>query len=104
MGIAASKDKSDPNLYQIEIKIENLHSKTITLPYTIEANVVGVFSVDPDFKHDDLDRLVQINGASMLFGAAREQILTITGRGPYGPLKLPTINLQGAIPKAKTTE
>lgn len=104
MGIAVSKDKDNPNLYQIEIKIENLHSKTITLPYTIEAKVVGVFSVDPKFKHDDLDRLVQINGASMLFGAAREQILTITGRGPFGSLKLPTINLQGAIPKIKASE
>ena len=97
LGIVVGKDKDNPLLYQIQIQIENLRAKKAILPYTIEARVVGVFSVDPDFKHDDLERLIQINGASMLFGAAREQILTLTGRGPFGPLKLPTINLLNVI-------
>ena len=97
LGIVVGKDKDNPRLYQIEIHIENLRAKTTILPYTVEAKVVGVFSVDPEFKHDDLERLIQVNGASMLFGAAREQILTISGRGPFGPLKLPTINLLNAM-------
>ncbi|MGA9852121.1 MAG: protein-export chaperone SecB [Gammaproteobacteria bacterium] len=100
--ITVGKDNDNPLRYQIEIHISDFKpKKSGFLPYKIDAKVVGIFSVDPDFKHDDLEHLIHINGASMLFGAAREYILMVSGRGPYGPFKLPTINL---IPTVKSGE
>lgn len=42
--------------------------------------------VRPGFPADHLQRAVETNGPSMLFGAAREILRSATGRGPYGPL------------------
>jgi preprotein translocase subunit SecB len=64
-----------------------------TLPYTIELEVIGQFSIlDPQYQ--DKEKLVRVNGTSILYSAAREQILTITGRCLFGPYQLPTVNFQ----------
>lgn len=99
LDISVGKDEKQPYQYQIGLRIRDLTSKVGPLPYKVDIDMVGVFTVDEAFRPPDLDRIVQVNGASILFGAAREQVLMLTGRGPFGPFMLPTIHLQGEIPK-----
>lgn len=95
LGLVSSKEQ--PTKYQLMLDIEKITVKSGMLPYRILLEAVAIFSVDPDLKHPDIKKLVQINGASMLYSAARELILTITGRGPWGSFQLPTVNFLGAI-------
>lgn len=97
--VSTGKSDENPRQYQIGIKIKDLTSRSGPLPYRIEIEVAGVFTVDESFQHAERERIIQVNSASMLFGAAREHILMLTGRGPYGPFMLPTINLLGEISK-----
>lgn len=89
--------EADPRRYQITLTVEKVAATEGLLPYELNIQVVGFLSVDPDFEHDNIDRLARVNGASMLYAAAREHVLMVTGRGPWGGFQLPTMNFHGAI-------
>ena len=95
--IVVLQHESDLNRYQLTLTVDKVTAKEGVLPYQLDFQVVGLFSVDPDFKHDNIDKLVQVNGASMLYTAAREHVLMVTGRGPWGPFQLPTVNFHWAV-------
>jgi preprotein translocase subunit SecB len=83
------------NKYQVMLELSSLRAPdgTGTLPYEVTFQVVGQFSVlDPSY--NDKEKLVRINGTSILYSAAREMVLLVTGRGPWGPYQLPTVNFQ----------
>jgi len=90
----------------LAIIIEPLHQDE-PIPYTAEIETVGFFAV-PDLQKEqfDIDKLVKITGGAILYSAAREQILSITARGPFPPMQLPTINLVRAVEdnNLKTTD
>ncbi|MHB1752182.1 MAG: protein-export chaperone SecB [Acidiferrobacter sp.] len=91
------------NKYQVTLELSSLRAPdgTGTLPYEVAFQVVGQFSVlDPSY--NDKEKLVRINGTSMLYSAAREMVLLITGRGPWGPYQLPTVNFQTLSQQAAT--
>jgi preprotein translocase subunit SecB len=59
--------------------------------YTYHIELIGVFSLAEEFKHKDPDTFVKVNGAAVLYGAAREMIANLTARGPYDALELLTV-------------
>lgn len=79
------------NLYQVMLDIslfpENEEKKN---PYSIHLVAVGLFTVEDNYQ--DKENLLKITGASILYSAAREYIITLTSRGPWPPLFLPTIS------------
>lgn len=72
------------------------------IPYSYEIQLVGSITAHPDFPKEKLRHAVEVNGPSMLFGAAREILRAATGRGPYGQLLIPsTTFFKPANPPAK---
>lgn len=69
-------------------------------PYVVDVKCVGYFSISkaafPDFerRYD----VGVVNGASMLYGAMREMISTVTARSWYGQVLLPSLNFQNSAP------
>ncbi len=88
------KGESDPKEYQIHLEIRTNNEAEPDLPYRLLIHAIGYFKVDPEYDHDRIDHLVQINGASVLYSACRDFALTLTSRGPWGPLMLPTVNFR----------
>jgi preprotein translocase subunit SecB len=84
----AGEDKPNRFLVDLIIKQEALESKN--LPYSYELHMIGFIEVSPNFPEDRVQRAVETNGPSMLFGAAREILRAATGRGPYGPVLIPS--------------
>jgi preprotein translocase subunit SecB len=60
--------------------------------YTFNVQIFGVFGVDEDYPAEKADKLVRANAPAMLYGAVREMLLNVTGRGPFGPCTLPTVS------------
>lgn len=89
----------DENRYQIMLTLDEFRSSGPALPYDIDIKIVGFFKMAKEFEHDNKEHLTQVNGATMLYGAAREQVLSITGRGPFGPYQIPTVNFFDLIPR-----
>jgi preprotein translocase subunit SecB len=77
-------------------------------PYKGILEIVGVFEVAENFPEKDIEKLVRINGASVLYGAIREMLLNITSRSSHGGFRLPTFRFADApstrAPKEKTPD
>lgn len=108
LDIGLGEHSEDPTKFQVSMGIDELRAEKGVLPYRIALQVVGQFSVAQNFKPDDLKKLVQVNGASMLYSAARELVLLVTSRGPWSAFQLPTISfyqaVSEAVPQKKTQE
>lgn len=86
--VPAGEDKPNRFLIDLIIKQEAMEGKN--LPYSYELHMIGFIEVAPNFPEDRVQRAVETNGPSMLFGAAREILRAATGRGPYGPVLIPS--------------
>ncbi len=93
-GLVKGKKKGT---YQLTLEIKSVHKpdeKKHLNAYKIHLVVIGYFEVSP--KWPAPEKLIEINGASILFSAAREYLITITSRGPWGALMLPTISFNNS--------
>lgn len=61
------------------------------VPYIIDVCAHAYFQMDKTFQTENRESLVRVNGASMMLGAIREQILMMTSRSVFGPLSLPSL-------------
>lgn len=62
-------------------------------PYRFVAGLFGVFFCSNELpKEIDAETLVGVNGTSILYGVARDLILTISEKGPWGGVTLPTMS------------
>lgn len=55
----------------------------------------GIFRVSGEVPAEKASRLAVVNGASILYGAAREIVATVTGRGPSPGVALPSVSFAG---------
>ncbi len=66
-------------------------------PYNIQVSVHGTVRMHLTLAQGQAEeRRVRalVNGASLLYGAVREMVSTITSRSAHGPLLLPSLNFQ----------
>lgn len=70
---------------EIVVRQENDHDQ---IPYFIDLMAVGQFTMI-DGKEPD-NKFMATNSLAILYGAAREFVLSVTSRGPWQPLMLPT--------------
>ena len=62
-------------------------------PYKVDVAVEGVVLIPKGAEQlAEAEDLAAVNGASMLWSAAREQVLTITSRMRAGPVVLPSVH------------
>jgi preprotein translocase subunit SecB len=89
INVNSIKTADETGSFQVSLVISSSpESEKQRIPYSIELAVIGFFRVSPDWP--DPHKLLEINGASILYAAAREFIITITSRGPWGAFMLPT--------------
>lgn len=84
------KHADNPFKWTVVLELKYQPSAETNTPYIFSIVLVGMFEVAKGFEDDLVDRLVRTNGASVLYGIARELIREQTARGPDGPLILPT--------------
>ena len=91
----ATPEPKDQRAWQLNLKIQLQPAAEANVPYRVLLDMVGFVKVHPDVKDDFIERLVTTNGASMLFGAAREIIRDATARGPWAQLFIPSTSFYG---------
>ncbi len=82
----------DGRRWQITLEIRHQPAPDVNFPYAYRIVLVGQFGVHDGVQSEDEERFVRIQGASVLYGMAREIVRALTGRGPYRPVILPTMN------------
>ncbi|MCF8105806.1 MAG: protein-export chaperone SecB [Desulfohalobiaceae bacterium] len=85
------RNENNPFNFQITLEI-HYDNKEFEKAYEFGLKIVGFFTVDENQDQEQLEKCVNVLGPSILYGAAREFLLTITNRGPYPPVYLPTVS------------
>lgn len=90
----------DPLAWRCEVIIRTKDVSEGNYPYSFQLIYVGFFRVVKDFPADRIQQMVKVNGPALLYGAAREAIMYLTGRGRYPAVLLPSITFLEPPPKA----
>ena len=79
-------------LWHLTLSVSQKVSKAKNAPYNFCIELVGDFRVHPNFPEDKAQRLIEVNGSSILYGVAREMLRTLSCGGPFGGMLLPTMS------------
>ena len=88
----------------VSLRIEQPLSENQNIPYSYTLQIEGLVTVHPKFQGSELERQIQVNGPSMLFGSAREIIRAETGRGRFAPIIIPSTNFFQRLPPKPAPE
>lgn len=80
--------------WQVSVDFRTSDDFATPSPYELRFTAIGFFVVDENFEHDDTERLIRVNGSSVLYSAMREFVSLFTSRAPWGAVMLPTINFR----------
>jgi preprotein translocase subunit SecB len=78
--------------WQVRLYVQHRAHPQRNYSYSFSLEMLGLMDVNPSFPEDKHKLLVEVNGASMLYGAAREIIRSATGHGPFLPILLPSVS------------
>lgn len=99
----AGTNSENPLLRRIKLTIQQ--ESALNKKYQFKLILIGIFLISESFaartKDKELEELVNTNCPSMLYSAAREIILSLTGRCPHGSLLLPTVSFTDFEPNEK---
>jgi len=84
--------ENEPRRWQVTLEIKNILNPGINSPYAYRFILVGFFRAEASVTPENEERTVRIQGASVLYGMAREIVRAMTGRGPHRAVLLPTVS------------
>lgn len=90
--VEVGKSENNQFEFQVKLTIKSEPAEGKLKGYDIELTIVGFVEADSSYPEDRRDGMVSVVGASILYGAARDFLLTLTSRGPYPPVYLPTVS------------
>lgn len=82
--------QDDPRRWQVTLNIKYVPPAGTNFPYAYNLVMVGLFRVEGTVAPENEERMVRIQGASVLYGMGREIVRVTTGRGPHRAVLLPT--------------
>jgi preprotein translocase subunit SecB len=90
-----------PREFQVVLTISHQAAAGTNAPYFFNVEVVGFFEVAEAFPAERIDRLITVNGPSVLYGIARDVVRDVTSRGPYFSVLLPSVSFYEDSPQAE---
>lgn len=99
--LPAAEDQ--PEKWQVTVHIKHQPTMETNFPYDFRLTIVGIFQClieKADPAH--IERLMKINGSSMLYGMSREIIRANTERGPWNGIVIPTYSFYEPKPSEET--
>jgi preprotein translocase subunit SecB len=91
----------DPSVHHwsVEMTIMQQVGPKQNFPYSFKLSLLGIFECRQTEKGPrDEDQFVRVNGSSILYGAAREVVRSLTSVGCWGDLILPTVSFYDPKP------
>lgn len=87
-------------LVHLDLNAKPKENSTFPYQFAIGADAIVSFH-GTDSDSATMRDLVLVNGASLLFGALREVLLSLTSRFPNGPVMLPSADFRGLRKNSK---
>jgi|ERR1017187_1617079 preprotein translocase subunit SecB len=88
--------------WSVEMAVVQKINEGQNFPYTFHITMEGMYACkDGVLKTEAEIQFVKVNGSSMLYGIAREQIRALTAAGPWGAIIIPTLSFYEKQPDVK---
>lgn len=97
--LGESKDDENKKFCQLTVSLKEKTAETF--PYNFKIVLAGFFGLDAACSKEDVGVIMTNTAPSMLYTAAREYLLLLTGRTRFLPVMLPTVLF---LPKSKRNE
>ncbi|MGJ8650769.1 MAG: hypothetical protein ACSHX4_10455 [Opitutaceae bacterium] len=98
--LPAAEDQ--PEKWQVSVHIKHQPAAKTNFPYDFRLTIVGIFRCIIDkAEPTHIERLMKINGSSMLYGMSREIIRANTERGPWSGIVIPTYSFYEPKPNTE---
>lgn len=78
--------------WQVSLRVKQQAKPDGNIPYAFSVEVISFFEVADGFPKERIQRMVETNAPSILYGILREVVRDITTRGPYAGLMLPPVS------------
>jgi len=104
LSVEAGSNPESERQWQVQVDLSSNPDFTESAPYDLHFTAIGLFRLDESFEHNNLERLIRVNGASVLYSAMREFVALFTSRAPWGAVKLPTVNFRLLEPAGQRSE
>jgi preprotein translocase subunit SecB len=103
--VTTEVEKRDGDLrkWRCELTVESKAEKGANHPYKFRVTYVGFFSVAETYPAERVEMMARTNTPALLYSAAREALLPLTGRGPFPAILLPSVTFLEP-PKAQGNE
>lgn len=93
---------SSPRKFLLTLRVElGSNSSEQVSPYVATLTIEGEFEVAEAYQGASPEDLVNITGASMLYGACREMLANLTARSIHGMSTLPSVSFLATKPVPK---
>jgi len=104
--VQVARHADNKNDWKVTLRIACAPKEKNLCSYFFDLELVGFFETFPQLSPEMAADIIAVNGPSTLYGAARELILLVTGRGPFPPVSLPSVSFTDEAPskKKKPTE
>lgn len=76
--------------FLLHLDLKGEPKKDLPFPYQFSIGADAIISLRGKVESKNIRNLVSVNGASMLYSALREALLSLTYRFPNGPMMLPS--------------
>ena len=96
-GLALLDEKEKYSDFGVKLTLRVGPKEDAQAPYNIQVSVRGIVRMhltQVDGQAEERRVRALVNGASLLYGAVREMVSTITSRSAHGSLLLPSLNFQ----------
>ena len=90
VNVRAMPSGDNPRYWYVFLDITINPQEGVVVPYFGQISAMGSFSVDDKWSDNQIERLVYINGAGLLYCSSREMVFTITSKGWFNALSLPS--------------
>lgn len=94
-GLALLDEKEKYSDFGVKLTLRVAPKEDAQAPYNIQVSVRGIVRMhltQADRQAEERRVRALVNGASLLYGAVREMVSTVTSRSAHGPLLLPSLN------------
>jgi len=91
---AMTEDDADPKIFFIILRVAIDPDEKKPAPYQIDVSALGIIEISEVIEPEKRRDLALVNGASLVYGAIRELVTTVTARCIPGPFILPTTDFR----------
>jgi preprotein translocase subunit SecB len=92
-----AKHTTEKNRFRLAFRL-GVKSKTpMPVEYSLDCEIVGFFHFPQETTDDAMQRLIRLNGCTILYGVLRGQLANITGSFPRQKLILPTVMMEDVV-------